>query len=108
MAKKIYPVLLLSSEQEEVYRMVEVSDYDLDLLIHTEDKLSVIYRYGQNDNQKVEPRRCSVSMGDVIFFDGWMYVCQRFGFMKVTLGEVRELQRLPRRDRQFHKLVDPD
>jgi hypothetical protein len=114
--RKVYPVLLLSSEQEEVFRLVEVEDSalervkeesDLEGVKGVEAKLSVIFQCGQNGFQRVE-RRGSVSMGDVIFLDGEMHIVQRVGFMKITIGEVRELQRLPRRDRQFHQLVDPE
>jgi len=64
-----------------------------------EDRLELVFRFGQNDFQ---PRpMCSVSVGDVIILDGEMFMVMGGGFKKITEGEYLKFWNTPRRERSL-------
>ena len=62
--------------------------------------LDLVFYYGQNDVQPV-PDRCSVSMGDVILFNGSPCLVIRNGFKEITLDELERYKATPRLDREM-------
>ncbi len=97
---KVYPVLQLSTNEEDVFRLVVVDGET------TGNLLDVIFHNGQNDFVPTK-NRCSISVGDVIFLDGDMYIIRPIGFRQINMDELQVLRKLSRRDRLFHPLVRP-
>ena len=72
------------------FRTVEIDSAGFDKL-SVNEKLNMIYMYGQNDFQpKSTP---SVSVGDVIFFDDDKYIVKRMGFEKIKDTMFRKLNK---------------
>ena len=63
----------------------EVKVPDQVLVGTTDHKLNQIYYYGQNDFHPSD--MCSVSMGDIIEYDGELYLNKMIGFEKMTKGQ---------------------
>lgn len=61
--------------------------------------LDEVFRLGQNDFQPIKDR-CSVSVGDVIEYDG-LHMVGAIGFFKITDEQFKELMAMPRRERHF-------
>lgn len=76
----------MNAFQDGVIREVQVPKEEL-APNDIDQNLEKIFYYGQNDFQPVEGR-CSVSMGDVIRFNGSRYEVAMFGFEEVTMGVV--------------------
>jgi hypothetical protein len=83
------PVYMAAYHGKDVIRTVDVGDFP------TDDKqgvLNEVFRLGQNDFQP-QSNRYSVSVGDVIYYDGEYWAVMPVGFKKMT-------------EEQFHKLPD--
>ena len=75
----IVNVLMLAHMDGEI-RQVNVPDDEWN---DSPSPLDLVFYYGQNDVQPV-PDRCSVSMGDVILFNGSPCLVIRNGFKGLT------------------------
>lgn len=84
-------------------REVDVPD---NLLTGKFPDLDRIFHFGQNDFQPKD--FCSVSVGDVIEFQGKLFVVRPTGFGEISEMDYLELATIERRERQFHRLVRPD
>jgi hypothetical protein len=71
-------------------RVVTVPGKDLDRAIGRDQILDLIFKYGQNDFQPQQ--QPSVSMGDVIRFEGDRYLILSVGFRKLKPGEFVNTQ----------------
>lgn len=69
--------------QDGKIRVVTVPEGELDAATSTEQKLDLIFKYGQNDFQPL-PRCCSVSVGDVIRLGGERWGVAGIGFTKLA------------------------
>jgi hypothetical protein len=82
---------VVSKYKGNSFRTVEVPEEELNEDTTLEDKLDLIYRYGQNEFQ---PRDYpSVSSGDLIFIDGKFHIIESFGFKEISeplFNELRE------------------
>lgn len=85
----------------------EVDVPDEKLTGELEHDLGLVYHYGQNDFQPVA-NRCSVSVADVIEYNGELYAVAPVGFKKLTNEEYELLLKEDRRDRSWHSLIRGD
>jgi len=106
-----FQVQMLAFQPEFCRRTVDVPDSELATasLASPLAKLSLIFKYGQNEFQNV-PGICSVSCGDVIEIpiDGGnieLYLVKACGFHKLTGAEYEDYERTDRRDRSFYPLI---
>ena len=52
-----------------------------------DEKLEYIFQEGQNDSNPV-PGVCSVSVGDVVFMEGGIYICESASWRELTEKEL--------------------
>lgn len=69
-------------------------------------QLERVFYWGQNDFQPLP--LCSVSVGDVAELGDRFYVCRPLGWAEISEAELTAYENLPRRDRQFSSLADPN
>lgn len=74
-----------ATEEQTLFREVNVPDKELESAKSVEEKLELIFRYGQNDFQPIEFSP-SVSVGDQILYDNKRYLVKFTGFEKLTKG----------------------
>lgn len=88
--------------EEIVVRTVEIPDDQWN--DETNNRLGLVFYYGQNDFQ---PQKLpSVSMGDVIRLEDMKIVVQGIGFRSLTPNEYQQYVELNRLDRQFSHFVN--
>lgn len=85
-------------------REVNLPDDEFARCEGTLDVLSLTFRYGQNDFQPINDR-CSVSVGDVIEYDGGLYVVCTTGFRKLSQQEYDEYLKVERPSRSLHVMM---
>lgn len=73
--------------QEGVIRRVRVPSQELDG--NPDHDLERIFYYGQNDFQPVADR-CSVSMGDVVRYNGQRWYCSMVGWQQLPEVKVKD------------------
>ena len=93
---KVQVEMLAYHNEPNKTRGVDVGTYDpadgLDAL------LNKVFYYGQNDFQPII-NCCSVSVGDVINFEGQKYLILPIGFQRMTPEEYKEYRECSRRFR---------
>lgn len=99
-----FTVHMLAYQPEYKTRIVEVPEDQLRKTSSGEEVLSMIFHFGQNDFRPV-PDTCSVSMGDVIEYDGKLYLIKPIGYAKMTIEQYTKYVQMPRRDRTFCELI---
>lgn len=93
--------------QNGTVRVVNVPDDEWEQAQFVQDKLDLVFHFGQNDFQPVAA--ASVSVADVIELEGHRYVVKIIGFRRLTAVEYLRLIEMPQRDRHFCELVnEPD
>lgn len=98
----IFKVEMLAFGKPGEIRMVEVPFCEEDILenrITEQDCLGTIFHYGQNDFQPKE--HPSVSVGDVIHFNGKTYTVDFYGFSEIAEDQLEDLRALA--IRQFER-----
>jgi len=70
---------------------------------NTEDLLLDVYHFGQNDFQPQQ--HPSVSVGDVIEYNGELHMVAVVGFRKMSQAEIKDYTALPQRDRMLVSYV---
>ena len=86
-------MLAFHDENDPKFREVTIPD-------DADNPLEAVYYYGQNDFQPVE-NCCSLSVGDVIFYENEKFLISPLGFYKLSETEFNELESLERRERHF-------
>jgi len=74
-------------------REVNVPDENLGEDIHSD--LEEIFKFGQNDFQPIKDR-CSVSAGDVIDYNGQLYLILMAGFRKISAKQFEHYKSVDR------------
>ena len=93
-----YTVHMLAYKQKGVTRIVDISeavenlDPNIQEPLDEDATLELIFKYGQNEFQQVNPSRYSVSVGDVIEMDGKFFVVAGFGFFEISQESFDKLE----------------
>jgi hypothetical protein len=94
--KKTYKVHMLAFGAPGQIREVTVFD-EFDSTTPVNEVLELIYKYGQNDFQPQEC--CSVSMGDVIEYEGAYYLILGTGFIHLSVEGFEAYKKIDRSER---------
>ena len=97
-----YEVHLLAFE-DDMIRPVEVPFEDEAKAMNHNAILDLIFRYGQNDFQRLPIR--IVSVGDVIDYFGRFFMVRPVGFAEISLKEFNEYKEIPIRNRPWSLLA---
>ena len=88
-------MLAFYEANENVVRNVEVPDHEL--VGDIDHDMEMIYYYGQNDT--IPQQMCSVSIGDVIEYNGKYWLVISFGFKEMSKEEYDTYRNTDRSER---------
>ena len=97
--------IMCAFEEDLRERIIEIPDSKMEIWEKTSPmgKLEMVHDYGQNERQC--RNCCSLSMGDLVWLNGELWLIQAIGFRKLDFGQALEWMLVPRRDKSFHKWV---
>jgi hypothetical protein len=106
-------VIMLAFHGPDTIREVDVPDSEITFAVNRgetreerlQSVLSLVYHYGQNDNQPMPMP--SVSMGDVIRYACGLYVVQANGFAELGATDLLDYLNMSQRDRHISTFVRP-
>lgn len=99
----IVKVLMLAFHDDTIR---EVNVPDSNYAVDSDEILHAVYKYGQNEIQPI-PKTCSVSIGDVIEWNGKHHIVRPIGFSLLTDDELAQYKSLPRQDRSWSSFARP-
>ena len=76
------PIKVVSRHRGKSYRTVEIPQAELDNAKELREKLSLIFKYGQNDFQR--KNYPSATADDLIFFEDKVYLIAGVGFIELS------------------------